>query len=336
MLHLPHAIHRRPRSLAVYALLGLSLTVATFGPASGAHAANNKVTLTIGYFAQVHDAALLNLGAFLPHTYTLQYVKFLRYTDAEIALNKDQLNFSSMGYSNAILDASAGRSAEMKLVEGMGRGAVDLVCHKGVIVKKWADLKGKTVGQLPGGTAQVFLDDALASHGIVPGDLHTVDFTAPGPPLLEALKGGTVQCFAAYEPFTAQAVSQGFAYYPPTPLTQDSFNGINNALAVNSQFASANKHVVQTVVTALQKSTKALQANRSRWISVATAKLGFPRSVVSTALKHTTLDWHLSRDAVYTLAISIDRLHIASLPSRRAINAFIDTSYLRVASSHKR
>jgi len=82
--------------------------------------------IKVGYLPQVHDAANFAVDRELGKKYKLEYVKFLRYADAEIALARGDIQMAPLGYATVV--GSAIRDAEPKyfLVSGMSRGAQDL------------------------------------------------------------------------------------------------------------------------------------------------------------------------------------------------------------------
>jgi ABC-type nitrate/sulfonate/bicarbonate transport system substrate-binding protein len=172
-------------------------------------------TIRIGYSPQIHDIALLEIRRDLGVHYKLEYIKFLRYTDTQIALTRGDVDIGSLGYASAVVAAVRDAEPKFVYVAGLARGAINLVCRNDVAVKTWADLKGKIFGVLTGGPAELFFVDALRSHGVLQSDVKTVAFAAPGPPLLQALQTGAIQCTAIFEPLAASAVADGVAYYPP-------------------------------------------------------------------------------------------------------------------------
>ena len=199
--------------------------------------------IKLGYIPQVHDAADFAVGRELGQKYKIEYVKFLRYSDAEIALARGDIQIAPLGYATVV--GSALRDAEPKyfFIAGMSRGAINVVCRKDVQVKDWPDLKGKVFGVLTGGPAELFFDDALKTHGLKATDVDRVSFTAPGPPLLQAMQGKNIQCMAVYEPFAATAVVDGYGSYAPVDLADNSFLGINHAMAVNAEFLKRTRNL---------------------------------------------------------------------------------------------
>src|SRR5215207_2141303 len=123
-------------------------------------------TIKIGYFMQLHDIPYMAIEKELGSKYKLEFVKFLRYSDAEVALVRGDIQMTSLGYGNVITAALREAEPGFTMVSGLSRGAVNIVCRADVKVSGWNDLKGKKFGVLTGGTVELFFDDGLRSHGI--------------------------------------------------------------------------------------------------------------------------------------------------------------------------
>ena len=286
-------------------------------------------TIKIGYLAQVHDGPLLVAAGQLAGAYKIEYVKFFRYTDAEIALSKNDIQISSLGYVSAITSAARGRDAAFTFVVGQSRGAINLVCRAGVKIETWSDLSGKTIGVLTGGTAEIFFDDALATHNVSVDTLKKLPFPVPGPPLLQALKEKAMDCMAVYEPFAASAVSDGYGYYPPLDLGDNSFLGVNGGVAVNRAFLSANRDFVEKLVKDVVKAVDDLPTRKNEWTDVVVDKTGFKTQTVLLGMDHLKLDWHLYDGRVNTLAGAVASLGLVRRrPSPEAIKAYFDDDLL--------
>jgi ABC-type nitrate/sulfonate/bicarbonate transport system substrate-binding protein len=173
------------------------------------------------------------------------------------------------------------------LVSGFSRGAINVVCRPDIKISAWADLKGKKFGVLTGGPAEVFFDDALRVHGIKRNEIPTVSFTAPGPPLLQALKNKDIECMAVYEPFAANAVAGDFGYYPSgIDLAENSFLGINGVLAVNSQFLKAHPEIVQQAVDVAVKATAYYRQHKDKLVNDFPKRLEFKPEVIKIGADH--------------------------------------------------
>lgn len=260
-----------------------------------------KVKVRVGYFSQLHDAAVLDLQEQLGNKYAFEYVKFQRYADAAIALSRGDIDVSSLGYANLITEAAKNTEPKFRFIVGLARGAINLVCRNDVPIKSWPDLKSKTVG-IVAGFPEIFLDDALRTHGGSPDDVKKVNFAVAGPPVLQALKDKTTDCSAVFEPFGATAVSGGYAYYPPTDIGDNSFKGLNNALAVNTEFQASHGAILKDIAAATATSTRKFREHPQQWIDFMTKSQGFASNIVEIGVKHVVLDSALYPQEAFVLS----------------------------------
>ena len=286
-------------------------------------AAQDKPKVRVGYFSQLHDAAILELAAGdLGKSVNFEYLKFQRYADAAIALARGDIEVSSLGYASLITEAAKNTQPKFKLVTGLARGAINLVCRTDVKVAGWPDLKGKSIGVVAG-FPEIFLDDSLATHGQRPGDIRKVNFAVAGPPVLQSLQDRSTDCAAVFEPFGATAVSAGYAYYPPTSIADNSFRGLNNGIAANTEFIEKHGELLAKIVASANASTARFAANEQRWIDFITASQGFDGAIVKIGVKRVTLDSALYPREAGTLAANMKNLGlIRAQPSEQQLQRF--------------
>ena len=285
--------------------------------------------IKLGYIPQVHDAADFAVGRELGQKYKIEYVKFLRYSDAEIALARGDIQIAPLGYATVV--GSALRDAEPKyfFIAGMSRGAINVVCRKDVQVKDWPDLKGKVFGVLTGGPAELFFDDALKTHGLKATDVDRVSFTAPGPPLLQAMQGKNIQCMAVYEPFAATAVVDGYGSYAPVDLADNSFLGINHAMAVNAEFLKTHPELGQQIAGIVVRATDEYNRDKAKWIADLKQRPDFRPEVIATGVEHVVLDWNLYLDRTKKLAASMKELgFIRAVPDDAKLEKYFRYDFL--------
>lgn len=295
-----------------------------------AGSASAETVIHVGYLAQVHDGPLFEVEKKLGRDYKFDYIKFLRYTDAEIALSNGEIQVSSLGYVSAITAAArGGNTPKFKFVVGQSRGAINLVCRDDVKIANWSELKDHTFGVLTGGPAEIFFNEALAKHGVALDQVKRVNFAVPGPPLLQALRDKTIECVAVYEPFAASAVADGYGYYPAVDLADNPFQGINGGIAVSIEFANNRKDFVSKLVDVAAQAAKTLPNEKDEWISAVVAKTGFPVKTVALSTNHVVLDSRLNIGLVETLAQAVAKLGvIRQPPTSESLAPYFDTSFL--------
>lgn len=299
---------------------------ATLALASNAASAD-PLPLRVGYFSQLHDAAVLDLANQLPkEQYDVSYVRFQRYADAAIALSRGDIDASSLGYANLITEAAKDTEPKFRFVSGLARGAINLVCNKKVSIEQWSDLKGKSVG-IVAGFPEIFLDDALKVHGQNSRDLRKVNFAVAGPPVLQALKDGTTDCAAVFEPFGATAVSAGYAYYPKTQIWVNSFKGLNNGLALSTAFDSKHPQAAADLRAAVAKSTQAFRERPGQWSAFMRESQGIALEIVHIGIERVTLDPALYPQEAGVLASNMHALGlIRKQPSPEQLGKFFRTN----------
>jgi ABC-type nitrate/sulfonate/bicarbonate transport system substrate-binding protein len=316
-------VNRTRRILARTLLFAASFLVA------GAEA---QETIKIGYFMQIHDIPYMVIEKELGSKYKLEFVRFLRYSDAEVALTRGDIQLSSLGYSNVVTASLREAQPGFMMVTGLARGAVSIVCRTDVKVEGWNDLKGKKFGVLTGGTAELFFDDGLRSNGVKRSDISTVSFTVIGPPLLQAMKNKDIDCMAVFEPFAAVSVVDGFGYYPSTNLAENSFLGINNALAVNANFLKKNPDFVKDAVKAAVAATAFYNNERTKMMTDF-PRLEFKPEVIKIGADRVILDTKLYLRRTVMVAEAMKNLgFIREMPAKEKIEAYFNYDFLIAAT----
>lgn len=287
----------------------------------------------VGYLAQVHDGPLLALRDALGEEYQLEFVRFLRYADAEVALIQGDIDITSLGYVSAITAASRGGEPAYQFFVGQSRGAINLVCKDGIEVTDWADIPDYTVGVLTGGPAEIFFNDAVTLHGVDLQSIERVTFPVPGPPLLQALEDGTIECMAVFEPFAASAVADGYGYYPPLDLADNSFFGVNGGVAANAEFIARNPEFLLAATQVIVDAAESYPADKTPWVASVVEVLGIAERVAEISTEHLVLDWRLYRERIGTLAEAVATLGvITQAPSAEAIDGFFNYEFLLEAT----
>lgn len=297
----------------------------------GAAAQDNLVR--VGYLAQVHDGPLIALEEALGDDYQFEYVRFLRYADAEIALSQGDIDISSLGYVSAVTAAARGGEPLFKFFVGQSRGAINLVCREGLEVTDWADLPDYVVGVLTGGPAEIFFNDAVTLHGVDLQSIERVTFPVPGPPLLQALQDGTIECMAVFEPFAASAVADGYGVYAPLDLADNTFLGVNGGIAANSSFLAENPDFLTAAAAAVVETIESYAEDNQPWIQSVVSVLDIPEGTAELSTGHLVLDWRIYRQRLDRLAEAVAELGvIAEAPSAEAIDQFFTYEFLADAT----
>ncbi len=325
-------------SLSVAAVVLLQACQAAPAPAATTPAATAAPTggagekVRVGYISQIHDSHLISLPTYASKQgVEVELVPFRRYNDVMTALSSGQLELGSMGYPNAAYVAE-NNVKKVKLISGLSSGAISLTVRNGVTVRDWPDLAGKKIGVLTGGTLEMFYLLALKEHGIDPKTIDQVNFAAPGPELVQSLKSGQLDAYAAFEPFNATPAVDGWAYYPPTELSKNSLGGINGALGANTDFLDQHPDTVAKALKALVEATNALKANPDAWAELAASNTGTSVPVVKEAIKHLDLDLNLYEAKTKSLARFMSEIKLVQADHSNEVAGFLDYGPLMKAT----
>jgi sulfonate transport system substrate-binding protein len=123
-----------------------------------------------------------------------------------------------------------------------------LLVHKDSPIQKIADLKGKKIAYKRGSSAHNFAFKALATAGLTPEDITSVDLAPPD--AAAAFKNGSVDAWAIWDPFFAVAQSD-----PDTRLLTTS-EGIVDAWGYflgNTDFTNTNPEIISDILDELAK-----------------------------------------------------------------------------------
>lgn len=142
----------------------------------------------------------------------VEYVPFGSSADALIALQTGQVQMASLGTFN-VAAAMAQSDLPFKMVAGLSPGFSEVLVRKGVDIKTWQDLRGHNIGVIRGATGPLFFQIPLAKQGIDIKETNMITLQS-ATDLLLALRKGDVDAAITFQPFSAQAVSQGIATIP--------------------------------------------------------------------------------------------------------------------------
>ncbi|MBI9074548.1 MAG: ABC transporter substrate-binding protein [Desulfatibacillum sp.] len=134
---------------------------------------------------------------------------------------------------------------------------VKIIGRRDMGVSSASDLKGKTIGIVPGTISQLFLDSVLAYNRILPGEVTMKEVKPEAIP--ELLKSGVIQAGSVWEPhaYNAQQVNKD------TSVKIPSFDVYRIAvcLAATRDFAQKHPGVLIKMVKALDKATTHMREN---------------------------------------------------------------------------
>jgi NitT/TauT family transport system substrate-binding protein len=163
-------------------------------------------------------------------------------------------------------------------------------------IRSEADLRGKTIGYVPGTMHEILLRETLTRNGISPQTdvtLVRVDFFDMG----TALAGGSIDAFLSGEPFPTLAVRQGYGRILAYPYYGDSVGTINAGMLVTRAAVEERPEQVAALVLAHARATRFLVDRPDQWLKRASA-FGTPIDVLEAAAPNMELAWDMDETFV--------------------------------------
>jgi NitT/TauT family transport system substrate-binding protein len=184
---------------------------------------------------------------------------------------------------------SSVRGEPVVLVAGLCNKCSALVVNKKI--KSVKELKGKTIGYVPGTMHEILLRELLTKNGINPGSdvkLTRVDFFDMG----TALARGSIDAFLSGEPFPTIAQKKGYGYILAYPYFEDTVGKINAGMLVKRSDLEKKRKMVLDLVKAHVKATVYLNKNKKTWLKRA-ASFGTGYEILESASPNMEIFWNI-------------------------------------------
>jgi len=231
---------------------------------------------------------------FLPPEYESRVFPFTNPADQKTALLAGSLDMCGTTLAHAIYSASQGQP--VVLVAALCNRCSALVVKNDSPVHKVEDLKGKSIGYVPGTMHEILLRETLVRSGLSPENdvrLTRVDFFDMG----TALASAGIDAFLSGEPFPTLAVDKGYGRILAYPYYGESIGAINAGMLVKREFIEKNPSLVMELVLAHAKATRYLNAHPDQWLQRA-AEFGSSLSVLQKAAPNMELAWSMDEDYI--------------------------------------
>ncbi len=229
--------------------------------------------------------------------------------NAATALAAGEINFAGLAFERAVLATVGGKPVQCLVsIQDTPPSSIVVPANSSIKPGDWAALKGKTIGVVQGGWAEIVPKYFLQKNGI---SLNDVKFTSTPNTAAQiaAIKSGQVDAVSGIEPSQRQAIFEGSAkmffdledpavlkQYWPAPFQA-------TCLQVKADFAKANPAIMKAVQTGIARALKEIRANPAIAVDLAakdspqTDRQIFQQSV--TALLNTwSQDGSLSEAAI--------------------------------------
>lgn len=220
----------------------------------------------------------------------IETVMFQRFADARTALASGDLDITAFGPQDITLGVGQGAKS-MVGVAGVGSGNDCVMVRKGEDIKDWKDVANKRVGVGAGSISWVKFAASVQEHGLDYGKLKIINIVGGGANYLKALQGKEIDMAVVWQPFCAQAITEGWGQYPTIDHNKSkTVGGLISVLAVNKNFMEKNRDAVQRLVVAYVDILKFATANPQRWSKIYAEKAGLSEPVAAESIRITRLD----------------------------------------------
>ncbi len=212
---------------------------------------------------------------------------FTNPADQKTALLSGSLDMCGTTIAHAI--HSAVRGEPVVLVAGLCNRCSALVVNKKI--KCVNELKGKTIGYVPGTMHEILLRELLTKNGLNPNSdvkLTRVDFFDMG----TALAKGSIDAFLSGEPFPTIAQKKGYGYILVYPYFEDTVGKINAGMLVKRSDLEKNRKMVRDLVKAHVKATIRLNKDKELWLKKA-ASFGTDYAILESASPNMEIFWNI-------------------------------------------
>lgn len=289
----------------------------------------------LGYAIQVHQANMMLLEeAAAEMGVEIAMTPLRRYADLQLGLMTGELDMAVVGYPNLGLMEDKGFS-DYTAVAGVFNGAQSLTLAPDVTAQDWNDLEGLRIGSAPNSTAELLFKSSMIANGADPDKVEFVSFTAGGPPMLAALKGGDIDGFVSWEPNNADAVVSQAGEYSTLDIAANATKGVNGVLVARNDFLAENEDTVAKVVAALVEVTDRLNADEELYVKTAVEGTGASPEVVRLAIPRGTLSYDLPIEEAKAMLDLIASAGITSKSYADVVDDRFEPKFVEQAVSSK-
>jgi ABC-type nitrate/sulfonate/bicarbonate transport system substrate-binding protein len=287
-------------TLAALAALAVAGTVVAWAQADGLRAPLKEPVKVKQGMANVPALSPLYLLPDEAKKYNIQIeqVMFQRFADLRTALASGDLDVGAFGPQDISLAASQGVKSLVG-VAGVGSGNDCLIVRKGEDVKAWPELTGKSIGVGAGSISWLKFTASVTEQGVDYRKLKIINIMGGGGNYLKALQAREIDLAVVWQPFCAQAITEGWGGYPTLNHNQSkTVGGQLGVFAVNRAFLDKHPDAVQRIVVAYLDTLRTAQGNMEKWAEVYAQKAGLPLPVARESIRITRLDSTLPLETI--------------------------------------
>ncbi|MGH7266482.1 MAG: ABC transporter substrate-binding protein [Candidatus Rokuibacteriota bacterium] len=220
----------------------------------------------------------------------IEQVMFQRFADLRTALASGDLDIGPFGPQDISLAASQGVKSLVG-VAGVGSGNDCLIVRKGEDFKAWPELLGKGIGVGAGSISWLKFTASVTENGVDYRKLKIVNIMGGGASYLKALQAKEIDMAVVWQPFCAQAITEGWGAYPTLDHNQSkTVGGQLGVFAVNRAFLDKHPAAVQRIVVAYLDTLELARGDMTKWAEIYAQKAGLPVPVARESIRITKLD----------------------------------------------
>ncbi len=220
----------------------------------------------------------------------VETIMFQRFADARTALASGDLDITAFGPQDITLAVAQG-ARSLVGVAGVGSGNDCLLVRKDEDITDWKQVAGKRIGVGAGSISWLKFAASTTEHGVEYGKLRITNIVGGGANYLKALQGKEIDLAVVWQPFCAQAITEGWGQYPSIDHNRSkAVGGLIAVLAVNRGFMEKHPEAVQRLVIAYTDILKFAEGNRQRWSKIYAEKAGLSEAVAAESIRVTQLD----------------------------------------------
>lgn len=272
----------------------------------------------------------------------VNYLFFDSGTSANVAFASGDLDFAEMGYTNGVVALARGIDVELIWMHDVLGKTEALVARQGSGIEKVSDLKGKTVATPFSSTSHYSLMQALSLSGLSSRDINLLDMDTKD--MLPSWWRGDLDAAYTWEPTLSYLMEDGYSITDSEQLAKEGIVTANIEL-VHKDFSSKYPELVTGYLNTLEEAVRLYQENESEAIDAAGKHLDLSFENAKTQMEGSlwiNKDDQMGPDYLGTQArpghfqniisstaeFLVDQKILDKVPSREAIEAFVNTSYI--------
>jgi NitT/TauT family transport system substrate-binding protein len=230
---------------------------------------------------------------FLPPGLQVETIAFNNATEIKNAVITRSIDFAVTGVTAALIGASRGEP--VRVLAAAADGASAIVAHKAANIRRIEDLRGRTIGYVPGSAQDILLRLTLAKVGLdASKDVQLLKLSFGDMP--NALERGDIEAFTGAETGPSVALLRGRAHVVAYPY-ETAIGKINIVLATSAEVLERDPELCRQLVATHVQATEYMSAHPAEWGAATSKAWGARLEAVQLAIANIALRWQM--DASY-------------------------------------